>query len=153
MLAHENYPPWINSFIPSWTIASTMKCGMKLLIQLKIVNGWLILSHTLVGMLLLIHVIKVTPCYHPWRWLKHLQTSKTQDFAHINTVILYEHHVTTGQESDSLKRKRHFKNMFIAGCSEKYHFDNSRCSQSWKFRQNDNISVDSALALICSVLP
>ena len=47
----------------------------------------------------------------------------------------------------SLKRKcRHFDEIFITGCTGSCHFDNSQCSQWWKFHQNDNISV-SVLSL------
>ena len=35
----------------------------------------------------------------------------------------------------------HFDEIFITGCTGSCHFDNFRCSQWWKFHQNDNISV------------
>ena len=44
--------------------------------------------------------------------------------------------------SESLKRKCcHFDEILITDCTESCHFDNFRCSQWWKFRQNDDISV------------
>ena len=40
----------------------------------------------------------------------------------------------------SLKRKCcHFDEILITDCTESCHFDNFRCSQWWKFRQNDDI--------------
>ena len=42
----------------------------------------------------------------------------------------------------TLKRKCcHFDEILITDCTESCHFDNFRCSQWWKFRQNDDISV------------
>ena len=42
----------------------------------------------------------------------------------------------------SLKRKcHHFDEIFVTGCTESCHFDNFRCSQWWKFHQNDDIFV------------
>ena len=42
----------------------------------------------------------------------------------------------------TLKRKcHHFDEIFITGCTESCHFDNSQCSQWWKFHQNEDISV------------
>ena len=42
----------------------------------------------------------------------------------------------------TLKRKCcHFDEIFIAGCIGSCHFDNFRCSQWWKFHQNEGISV------------
>ena len=42
--------------------------------------------------------------------------------------------------SNSLNRKcRHFDEISITGCTESCHFDNFRCSQWWKFCQNDDI--------------
>ena len=42
----------------------------------------------------------------------------------------------------TLKRKcRHFDEIFVTGGTEICHFDNFRCSQWWKFHQNDDISV------------
>ena len=60
----------------------------------------------------------------------------------------------------SLKRKCcHFDEILITDCTESCHFDNFRCSQWWKFRQNDNISVSvlvrpkhSPLLLWCRLL-
>ena len=41
-----------------------------------------------------------------------------------------------------LKRKcHHFDEIFVTGCTESCHFDNFRCSQWWKFHQNDDIFV------------
>ena len=42
---------------------------------------------------------------------------------------------------NSLKRKcYHFDKIFVTGCTESCHFDNFRCSQWWKFHQNEDIS-------------
>ena len=42
----------------------------------------------------------------------------------------------------SLKRKCcHFDEILITDCTESCHFDNFRCNQWWKFRQNDDISL------------
>ena len=42
----------------------------------------------------------------------------------------------------SLKRKcHHFDESFITGCTESCHFDNFRCSQWWRFHQNEDIFV------------
>ena len=42
----------------------------------------------------------------------------------------------------TLKRKCcHFDEILITDCTESCHFDNFRCSQWWKFRQNDHIFV------------
>ena len=42
----------------------------------------------------------------------------------------------------ALKRKCcHFDEILITDCTESCHFDNFRCSQWWKFRQNDDICV------------
>ena len=42
----------------------------------------------------------------------------------------------------ALKRKCcHFDEILITDCTESCHFDNFRCSQWWKFHQNDDISV------------
>ena len=37
--------------------------------------------------------------------------------------------------------KCHFDDILITDCTESCYFDNFRCSQWWKFRQNDNISA------------
>ena len=43
-------------------------------------------------------------------------------------------------QSTTLKRKCcHFDEILITDCTESCHFDNFRCSQWWKFRQNDDI--------------
>ena len=45
-----------------------------------------------------------------------------------------------------LKRKCcHFDEILITDCTESFHFDNFRCSQWWKFRQNDDISVSVSM--------
>ena len=50
------------------------------------------------------------------------------------------------ETSCSLKRKCcHFDEILITDCTESCHFDNFRCSQWWKFRQNDDISVSVLL--------
>ena len=42
----------------------------------------------------------------------------------------------------TLKRKcRHFDEILITGCTGSCHFDNFKCSQWWKFHQNEDISV------------
>ena len=41
----------------------------------------------------------------------------------------------------SLKRKRHFDEIFVTGCTENCHSDNFRCIQRRKFRQNGHLSV------------
>ena len=42
----------------------------------------------------------------------------------------------------TLKRKcHHFDESFITGCTESCHFDNFRCSQWWRFHQNEDIFV------------
>ena len=42
----------------------------------------------------------------------------------------------------TLKRKcHHFDEIFITGCTESCHFDNFRCSQWWRFHQNEDIFV------------
>ena len=42
----------------------------------------------------------------------------------------------------TLKRKcRHFDEIFITGCTGSCQNDNFQCSQWWKFRQNEDISV------------
>ena len=42
----------------------------------------------------------------------------------------------------TLKRKCcHFDEIFVIGCTESYQNDNFECSQWWKFRQNDDISL------------
>ena len=47
----------------------------------------------------------------------------------------------------ALKRKCcHFDEILITDCTESCHFDNFRCSQWWKFRQNDDISVSVSYA-------
>ena len=47
-----------------------------------------------------------------------------------------------GYKCCTLKRKCcHFDEILITDCTESCHFDNFRCSQWWKFRQNDDISV------------
>ena len=46
------------------------------------------------------------------------------------------------RKSHSLKRKcHHFDESFITGCTESCHFDNFRCSQWWRFHQNEDIFV------------
>ena len=46
------------------------------------------------------------------------------------------------QSLSSLKWKcRPFDEIVITGCTGSCHFDNFQCSQWWKFRQNDDISV------------
>ena len=48
----------------------------------------------------------------------------------------------------TLKRKcRHFDEIFVTGGTESCHFDNFRCSQWWKFHQNDDISVSVNITL------
>ena len=48
-----------------------------------------------------------------------------------------------------MKRKcRHFDEIFITGCTKSCQNDNFRCSQWWKFHQNDNISVSVTQTLI-----
>ena len=48
----------------------------------------------------------------------------------------------------TLERKcHHFDEIFVTGCTESCHFDNFRCSQWWKFHQNDDIFVSVALTL------
>ena len=47
----------------------------------------------------------------------------------------------------ALKRKCcHFDEILFTDCTESCHFDNFRCSQWWKFRQNDDISVSVCAA-------
>ena len=49
----------------------------------------------------------------------------------------------------SLKRKcHHFDESFITGCTESCHFDNFRCSQWWRFHQNDDIFVSVLVLLV-----
>ena len=53
-----------------------------------------------------------------------------------------------------LKRKCcHFDEILITDCTESCHFDNFRCSQWWKFRQNDDISVSVSYTLVCKWRP
>ena len=47
----------------------------------------------------------------------------------------------------------HFDEIFIAGCTESCHFDNFRCSQWLKFRQNDNIPVSVYTHVHVAFLP
>ena len=55
--------------------------------------------------------------------------------------------------SISLKQKCcYFDEIFITGCTGSCHFDNFRCSQWWKFCQNDNIFV-SVLPAMLSLVP
>ena len=52
----------------------------------------------------------------------------------------------------TLKRKcSHFDEIFITGCTESCHFDNFRCSQWWRFRQNEDISVSVHWAFLIIV--
>ena len=44
----------------------------------------------------------------------------------------------------TLRWKCHFDEIFITGCTGRWHFDNFCCSQWWKFCQND-ISISVAL--------
>ena len=37
------------------------------------------------------------------------------------------------------RKCHHFDEIFVTGCTESCHFDNFRCSQWWKFHQNDDI--------------
>ena len=47
----------------------------------------------------------------------------------------------------TLKRKCcYFDEIFVTGCTGSCHFDNLRCSQRWKCRQNDNIFVSVYVA-------
>ena len=39
------------------------------------------------------------------------------------------------------KRKCHFDEILITGCTGSCHFDNFQCSQWWQFHQNENISA------------
>ena len=51
-------------------------------------------------------------------------------------------------QSVALKRKcLHFDEIFITGCTESCQNDNFQCSQWWKFRQNDDISVSVCVML------
>ena len=61
--------------------------------------------------------------------------------------ILRRYFLATGTIHDrSLKRKCcHFDEIFITGCTESCHFDNFRCSQWWRFHQNDDIFVSVAM--------
>ena len=56
------------------------------------------------------------------------------------------------QYTPSLKRKCcHFDEILITDCTESCHFDNFRCSQWLKFRQNDDISVSVFVLTQCIV--
>ena len=48
-----------------------------------------------------------------------------------------------------LKRQcSHFDEIFIIGCTESCHFDNFRCGQWWRFRQNEDISVSVSVMVL-----
>ena len=58
------------------------------------------------------------------------------------TVIFMSTCFSRGFAWISLKRKcHHFDESFITGCTESCHFDNFRCSQWWRFHQNEDIFV------------
>ena len=55
--------------------------------------------------------------------------------------------------STTLKRKcHHFDESFITGCTESCHFDNFRCSQWWRFHQNEDIFVSVNVTARCAIL-
>ena len=55
---------------------------------------------------------------------------------------LTRHHSTLRVEVPSLKRKgHHIEDFFIAGCIRGCHHDNLWCSQWWRNRQHDDLSV------------
>ena len=54
----------------------------------------------------------------------------------------------------TLKQKcRHFDEILITGCTGSCHFDNFQCSQWWKFRQNEDISVSVYITWTCTYIP
>ena len=62
-------------------------------------------------------------------------------------------HVATLQLQWPLKRKcHHFDEIFVTGCTESCHFDNFRCSQWWKFHQNDDIFVSVGICTFWAVV-
>ena len=62
--------------------------------------------------------------------------------ATIGLSLFYGLYSTCKCTTTTLKLEcRHFDEIFIIGCIESCHFDNFRCNQWWKFRQNDDIRV------------
>ena len=87
-----------------------------------------------------------------WRWkiLVNLLISDQQiivyDKPYITSLItryftLLIRHESDGNKHRSLKRKYHFDEIFITGCTTSCQFDNLRNSQWWRFRQNNDIFV------------
>ena len=77
-------------------------------------------------------------CYN-FRWGKCIWKCPLQNGGHF--VLTWMCWITVCSISIWLNRKcRHFDEIFITGCTESCQNDNFRCSQWWKFRQNDDIS-------------
>ena len=69
---------------------------------------------------------------------QHVHSGGLSGDGSIREVLEVQSHL----DSQPLKRKCcHFDEILITDCTESCHFDNFRCSQWWKFRQNDDISV------------
>ena len=81
---------------------------------------------------------------HSWGWW--FETLSSSLWRHRNVQILWRSVVVEENNKTirafPLKRKCcHFDEILITDCTESCHFDNFRCSQWLKFRQNDDISV------------
>ena len=69
-------------------------------------------------------------------WRMACRSLGTNTFTHLNQhENLYK--CDKLHTSFTPKQKCHFEEIFVTGCTGSCHFDNLRCSQWWRFRQND----------------
>ena len=81
---------------------------------------------------------------NPIGWSNQSVASKSHIYIDIFSVMLNmvtNAEVHVAYTSTTLKRKCHFDEIFITGCTGSCHFDNFQCSQWWKCHENEYISV------------